>query len=357
MAPPDLPIADTPDALTPSWLTEALRRSGLDVTVTRVTQQPVGTGQMCDSIRLVLDYARPGDAPSSIVAKLPAADETSRATALALRSYEAEVRFYQELASDLAIRTPAVHHADIDVETASFVLLLEDLAPARQGDQLLGCTAEEAEVALSELVHLHAARWADPGLPSLDWLDRDHEVGQQGLLMLLPMLWDGFRERYAADLPSSVHQVGDALFAALPSFILHDPDPWAVVHGDYRLDNLLFDHDAGTVAVVDWQTCSYGPALGDVAYFVGAGLPTELRRESEEQLVRGYHERLLAEGVSGYGWDRCFEDYRRGSFAGVVMCVAASMLVGRTERGDRMFLTMAERHAQHALDLDASDLL
>jgi hypothetical protein len=39
------------------------------------------------------------------------------------------------------------------------------------------------------------------------------------------------------------------------------------------------------------------------------------------------------------------------------MAVGASMLVERTERGDAMFMVMAERHAQHALDLNAMSLL
>jgi hypothetical protein len=34
------------------------------------------------------------------------------------------------------------------------------------------------------------------------------------------------------------------------------------------------------------------------------------------------------------------------------MALAASMLVERTDRGDEMFMAMAHRHAQHALDLD-----
>jgi hypothetical protein len=37
----------------------------------------------------------------------------------------------------------------------------------------------------------------------------------------------------------------------------------------------------------------------------------------------------------------------------VIMALAASMLVERTERGDAMFMVMAERHARHALDVDA----
>jgi hypothetical protein len=73
--------------------------------------------------------------------------------------------------------------------------------------------------------------------------------------------------------------------------------------------------------------------------------------------VHRYHDGLLAAGVDGYEWDRCWTDYRRGTYAGLVMAVAASMLVERTERGDEMFLTMAHRHARHALDLDAAALL
>jgi hypothetical protein len=47
-------IAETPEALTPQWLTDALCIAGVlegaVVTDARVT--PVGTGQMCDSARL-----------------------------------------------------------------------------------------------------------------------------------------------------------------------------------------------------------------------------------------------------------------------------------------------------------------
>ena len=58
-----------------------------------------------------------------------------------------------------------------------------------------------------------------------------------------------------------------------------------LVHGDYRLDNMLFG-TAGAdraLTVVDWQTVSWGPALTDLAYFLGcaaagAGSPRALRR-------------------------------------------------------------------------------
>jgi aminoglycoside phosphotransferase (APT) family kinase protein len=216
-----------------------------------------------------------------------------------------------------------------------------------------------AEVAVAELVRLHAPRWDDRALDDLDWLSPDPEASRMLMTMLLPTLWDGFRERYAADLPPHVHQAGDALFAHLGAYLTPDADARTIVHGDYRLDNLLFDPTPGgtPIAVVDWQTCAVGSGLHDVAYFIGAGLHEDDRRTVEDDLVRRYHDALTAAGVSGYGWDRCWRDYRRGTWAGLVMAIAASMLVERTDRGDQMFLTMASRHARHALDLDAPGVL
>jgi aminoglycoside/choline kinase family phosphotransferase len=354
-------IADTPAALTTEWITDALRSSGrLDTgAVVAVDLAPIGTGQMSDSLRVTLHFDREVDVPATMIAKLPAADETSRATARALRSYESEVRFYQLLAPELPVRTPAVYYADIDVETARFVLLLEDMAPAEQGDQLRGCSADTARVAVDELVRLHAPKWDDPCLAELDWLHRDRAAQRQWLLTFLPAAWDGFRERYGAHLDGDVLAAGGALFAHLGSYLSTDTSPLTVVHGDYRLDNLLFDPTPGgvPVTVVDWQTCTHGPALQDVAYFIGAAMPREVRRDAEAELVRAYHAGLVAAGVPDYGWQRCWRDYRRGTWAGLIMAVAASMLVERTARGDEMFLTMAARHSQHALDLDAAELL
>jgi hypothetical protein len=238
-------------------------------------------------------------------------------------------------------------------------LLLEDMAPAAQGDQLAGCSPEVAEVAVLELVRRHAPRWNDASLEDLDWLFADPAASQQLALAMLPMLWDGFRQRYAADLPSHVVHAGELLFPRLEAYLARDPDARTIVHGDYRLDNLLLDLTPGgtPIAVVDWQTCTLGTALHDVAYFVGAGLLPDDRRAVEDDLVRSYHAALVAAGVDSYGWDRCWRDYRMGTWAGLIMAAGASMMVERTDRGDQMFLTMADRHARHALDLDAAELL
>lgn len=176
---------------------------------------------------------------------------------------------------------------------------------------------------------------------------------------MLTVLWPNFVERYGDQLDADVVDLGHRFIAALPAYYAHRPEPHTVLHNDYRLDNLLFATPEGgpAVAVVDWQTVGIGPAVLDVSYFVGAGLTVEDRRAHEEDLVRGYHQALLASGVEGFDWDRCWADYRAFAFAGFHMAVLASMIVERTDRGDAMFLAMAGRHGRQILDLGADAML
>lgn len=308
---------------------------------------PLGTGQMCDSLRVQVTWAGDPDLPSSFVVKLPAADPTSRSTAAMMRSYEKEVRFYEQLAAGLPVRTPRCWASRFDPQTHDFVLVLEDLAPAEPGDQLAGCSVELAEAAVQQLVALHAPRWGDPALGELDWLVGD-EAGSRALMtQLLPSLWAGFTARYGTDVPPHVTTAGDLVFGRIESYLAPRPGLRTVTHGDFRLDNLLLH--GPTVTVVDWQTCALGHGAADVAYFLGAGLLPDARREAEAD--------LLAAWAKGVGATDVEEHYRHGTWAGLVMAVGASMMVQQTERGDRMFLAMAARHAQHALDCDADQVL
>ena len=344
------------EAITPAWLS-----SVLGAAVRSVEVSSVGTGQMGDSARLSLVYDDPETVPlpPTIVAKLPAADPTSRATALAGRSYEIEVRFYQQLAPDLPVRTPRLFHADVEPATADFVLLLEDLAPACQGDQLAGCTADQAALAVTEVAKLHAPRWGDPALAHIEWLDRRHARRVLDPLTLMPQLWAGFVERYADALDEEVIEVGERFIDRLAIWYERRPEPWSIVHNDYRLDNLLFGSDNGgpPIAVVDWQTASHGPPVADVAYFLGAGLLPDERRRHEVDLVRAYHRAVTAAGAHGWSWDRCWEDYRRYAYAGLHMAVLASMIVEQTPRGDEMFMAMAHRHTRQVVELASEELL
>ena len=131
-----------------------------------------------------------------MVAKLPSDDPTSRATSQAMQSYLIETSFYAELAPTLRVRAPGCHHVAYDPVTDDFTLLLEDLAPAEQGDQITGCSVDVAALAVGHLPELHAPRWGDPTLRDLAWLHRvtPDRVAFAGAMYL--MLLDAFEQRY-----------------------------------------------------------------------------------------------------------------------------------------------------------------
>jgi Ecdysteroid kinase-like family len=319
----------------------------------------VGTGQIGKCIRYELDVgAAPVAVPRSLIGKFPSDDAQSRGTGVALRNYYREVNFYRELAARLQISTPRCYFAAIDGDGPEFALLLEDLAPARQGDQLAGCSLDVARSAVLQLVGLQAPSWCDATLKRRDWLWQD-AVPADAMIAMYGRLLPGFIDRYGVSLAADERDIIERV-ARSPGCPLFEPvgSPFCLEHVDYRLDNLLIDEAVAPprVTVVDWQSIRVGKPFNDVAYFLGASLLPELRRDAERSILRDYVAALARAGV-GLTWQDCWDGYRRGAFAGFGVTVIASMLVQQTPRGDEMFIAMARRHARHALDVGALEWL
>src|SRR5262245_39295263 len=192
----------TPENLDAAFLTEVLRRAGFPrIEVRSFTAERSGTGQLgrCFRDRLELGGDAAG-APRSLVGKFPSDDKTSRETAVALGLYRKEVEFYRQLASRLKVRLARCYHAEVDGMGPDFALILEDLAPARPGDQLAGCSAAVGRSAALEIAGLHAPTWNDAKLRELDWV-----VGTSGAnRALYESLYPSFVDRYGARLDADV---------------------------------------------------------------------------------------------------------------------------------------------------------
>ncbi|MEP7113286.1 MAG: phosphotransferase [Ilumatobacteraceae bacterium] len=341
----------TPEGLTDSWLSVVLNT---DVEVRGTSR--IGDGLVGMNVRLELDSD--GSMPASMIAKLPSPDPTSRATGIALRNYEREVCFYLEIAPTVDIRVARCYHAEWHPETSDFVLLMEDLAPAQQGNQIVGCDTDQARTAVLELAKLHGPRWGDSSLDDIEWLSRRTPHDSRQLAMLWGMFLPGFMSTFGGYLSTDAAGVIQRFGSLIVGWVDGRGPANTVTHGDYRLDNLMFasPHGGAAIAAVDWQTPAHGLGITDVSYFLGAGLVPPERRQIERALVEEYGQALAGYGVT-VDDDDLWMQYRRDAYAGVVMSVIASQIVGTSERSEAMFAAMATRHAQHVLDLESESLL
>lgn len=338
--------------MSPAWLADKL---GQDAAALRgFTIAKVGTGQMCDSFRLALDWASAVDAPATVVAKCPSHDEASRHIAKLTGTYVKEVSWYRELAAGSGVAAPLCHHAEIAPDDVEFVLILSDLAPARQGDQLAGLGLAGLVPCIEAAAGLHALLWNDPRLDILPWLARDNG---DVIRALFPQLYLGFRERYATRLAPDVLDLGAGIVEQLDAYLSRQVAARTIVHGDLRIDNILFAPDGNACWLIDWQTLGRGSGATDLAYLVGTSIADPFERAAADRPAFDHWIAALRQRGVVPDAESLWTDYRVGALSGYFMAVFASMSVERTERGDEMFAVMAERPARQALTLGSLDLL
>ena len=361
-------IPRTPADLTAEWLTSALRGTKTieNSTVTSITVDgdiAAGAGFMGQLARVTLQYDKPErDAPASLIAKFPTYAPENRPIADMFRMYETETRFYEEIAANVELRTPRRYHSARAADSTDFILLMEDLAPARVGDQVAGCPVAHAELAIRELAKFHATWWESPRLRELDWVwPFNHPIRLAGAQASYAAAWEPFKKTWSKQVPASMLELGERFHAALPKLLdLLAAPPVTISHGDYRLDNLFFATPEGgdPLAVVDWQIISLGKGMFDVAYFMAGAVTPDDRRGIEMDLLHMYHDILGERGVKNYDFDQLMLDYRTATlFCWNYAVVILGTLDASNERGLALFTDVLQRFISIIVDQNAGELL
>lgn len=357
-----LSIPDTPNDITPQWLTDALYSTGTfpNAVVTSLCIEPIAeftcAGQLA---RLHLSFSQPKSTlPSTLVAKLHAPDEPIRAKTRPFTPDKQEILFYQQLASEIALRIPQCYYSAMNATDGKYVRILEDLAPAKVGDQIKGSTAKETAIALRAIAGFHAHWWQSEKLEGFDWIAGSPTDSESATRWIL--------EEYQKAFPIFVNKVGALVTDAVKTFGEQLPEKLSdksrfrkplrtLVHGDFRLENVFFGTSLGEsgFAVIDWQDISRGEGVWDVAWFIGGCLQTTSKRQMEEwKLLKIYHKALKANGVSGYTFDACWADYRRAMLRYFVQAVlmVASLNPGN-DRENRLARAVSQRFIAAITDL------
>jgi aminoglycoside phosphotransferase (APT) family kinase protein len=361
----ELPVRPMPAAaadLTPEWLTAALRAGGIDVEVgaARCTPFAEGTGMLSLLVRVELEYSE-GSGPASVIVKMPTPLEANRTTAVNFHCYEREVGFYREAAHRTSARTPTIYFADLEGDS-EFVLVMEDFRGYHIGDQVTGCTVEQARLCMSTIAKLHASFWNRVDDPAYDFSPYHHpsyfsENIHQGTVQL----WDQFLAIGGELVPQSIREAKSRFQAAIPGMQEWiTAAPRTMVHGDFRMDNLYFGETGGQapVALGDWQGILRGKGAHDVAYYLTQSMPVEERRVHERELVGRWHAGLVDAGVADYGAEQAWEDYRRAAlYLWTYVVVITGALDPANARGQSWIEQMIRRSSAAIGDLGLLELL
>lgn len=117
----------------------------------------------------------------------------------------------------------------------------------------------------------------------------------------------------------------ETLITWLPTHLPTDDDQVSLIHGDYRLDNMIFTADGSRVlAVLDWELSTLGHPLADLAYFCMclrlppggiikglAGLDrNQLGVPTEQQITARYCELRQLDGIEHWHFYLAFSFFR-----------------------------------------------
>ena len=318
---------------------------------------------MGELYRVLPEYADgAGTGPASVVVKLPSRFEENRAQGVALNMFEAEVRFYNEMAAEVGVGLPTIYRADVTPGSAEFVIVMEDLSDLTMVDQSVGMSAEQAAAAVTVLANVHAVWWNRAREPALEWIPSMIGPRIEMVDQMLPPLLPNFTKLFADYLPEGGLEVYERFAGNYLKInqILCGRSPWTLAHQDFRVENLLFGAEgSGKVVVLDWQGMGRGPGAYDLGYVLSGSMEPEVRRGCESDLLATYHDALLESGVRDYSAEQLRDDY---ALAQVMGGLATALVVGggmdlSNERGMQLGVTMATRHVTGALDHGGLELL
>ena len=171
-----------------------------------------------------------------------------------------EYRVIRALAgSAVPVAEPVICCEDASVIGVPFaVVCFVDGTTLQDGDQASQLSSEEARLRSTALVDslaaLHSVDYAAVGLENFG-----RPAGYLGRQVVTwRRQWDRVTTRHFTDLD----RLYNRLEQAVPVESAH-----AIVHGDYRLDNVIFDADSpGRIAaIIDWEMATLGDPLADLA--------------------------------------------------------------------------------------------
>ena len=216
------------------------------------------------------------------------------------------------------------YDAVFSAERLRYHILLDNLSETHITAANKAPTLEYGLALAEGLAAMHAHRWgaarlaeAEAPIHPAGHIQRFVDIAEPGVGHIL--------NRFSADLEPHWPETMWTLYAKHPPAIIEraqDDNGFTLIHGDAGPYNILAPRQGDRPIYIidrqpfDWSLTTW---LGvyDLAYAVVLDWEVEDRRRWEMPVLRHYHRQLIEKGITGYPWERLFDDYRLCAAMGV----------------------------------------
>lgn len=337
-------LLDNVSEIDAAWLTKVLTNQGYEGAVVESFEvRPIGAGNLSDTVRVLIKYASPTSAPASLVCKFRCSNPISHAHGVSSGSYLREVGSYSILDSvGTACRVPDLFWVDGDAENIN--LVVEDLCEkARAGDQIAGCSVEDASSVVMELAKLHRAFFPMARDTAPAWAMTMADTSGywvDAISRALPIIHELLADRLSPE-ELAVVEAANVMASAWYNLPVTRA---TLTHGDPRVDNILFEDldDGARAVIIDWQMTGWRNPMHDIAYFLSGSISIKDRRENEELFLKKYAD-IFAD-VGDYSLKDIREDYRIQLASGLMTTIAAYAVLAFSPAVDRLLIALLRRN-------------
>jgi aminoglycoside phosphotransferase (APT) family kinase protein len=303
--------------VTPEWLSDKLAAKGAlqrgQVTGIDCDAQAFNKGYLSNIASLALTYS--AEATGSLPARLFLKMSKPGLHAELLSRGQHEVQFYSEVGRAVDLPVPVCYDAEYDEARHLAHILMDDLSATHFQKPLpIPPSNRHCELIMESLAQVHARWWNSPRLGTEIGERLGAEAGAESRLRLentVPQFFDYLGDALLPQQRQAYEWILASSFLSRRERRLREQSQVTLIHGDAHAGNMLLPHAAQQrVILIDWHLWGIDVAAIDLAFLLALHWSPQRRAILEKPLLERYHQQLLASGVSGYGWDNLWRDYR-----------------------------------------------
>jgi hypothetical protein len=272
----------------------------------------------------------------NIIIKIENSNPSYSSFAKTLLLYDREINFYNNISKILfqknnkKYKIPYCYFSDIEENSKNYAIIMEDLNDVgyiQQNNLIDGLNIDDAKKCIIGLANFHKDSInSKKTYENLNIIKMDDNLYKKMIVNSLEQKIGIYIENRKKELQEQEHFYLNDIIKKITKEKVENFLKQAslienyslIYHGDFKIENILFNKNDNTIAIIDWQTYTVGNVLTtsiDVSSFICNCLRIEDRKKWENELLLLYYNEFIKNNnkFNDYSFDNFKVNYRFSS--------------------------------------------